>query len=835
MKSAILFTCFVFLATGNDETCKANGNSCGAPEDEVNLMQVRTQVHKRGAAHSYTYRKTRAALQYFKHWSSGKIKSHMRRLLPDSFHKVALGGTNSTLRKGRATRRMTSSSRVVEFLQMHRLRKCPELPSFNAGQYLIHDSSIDGSGVEHFVLRSSKGSLQYVAKHLHRLVAADPEICPRGALLQKGRQNGKGLTSGGHEHPKGVDLEDPEKGGGGSNLDPQTDTLVQDCEELFHRTAQENCQGMDFNITVLNAVERVIDGIAVDMAIEVTRNGKSEMHDVSCDFEVPGDNIDAELLQQLKKDGPEDGLPKTESASGGPGLDEELPEEKKGLVAAIAMEVDICESDAVSTMSELDIKFFQQQKTRPSGELSRYKGFEHVNDGLPDVTTQVLTQFSKSANSFDLRVEYSGCYLDSYKEPVRDQGQCGSCWAFASSSATMNNLCASADANSQVMKAAADRYEVSVQQILSCNSEQVGCNGGFASAADDAFRSSGISAEASSPYACGGGDPLNHFDASSTSCSAFPWGGTCTSSLSNDGWVWGGAFSVSGATAMATLISQGHSLYVTFDVYNNFMTHGSGIYSETTGGIKGGHAVTAVGYGTESGTDYWVLQNSWGDDWAVNGYCKFKKGSNLAGIEDDAYYMRAWVSEATTAPPCLEGDSGLVGGSGPIPCSGIMGGAYGDLCTDSGWGQQMRRACPITCGSCPGGPTGTAAGPAPTPAPTPTTTAGPTPPTTTPAPAPTGCTDSSTYVDPYFGDSCAGWASFQCRGPSISWSADLEANCPVACNMCNPSAKSSCQDDPSYTDPAFGDSCSGWAGFVCDGFSFSADLIAACPQSCNVC
>merc|ERR1719321_1566676 len=95
---------------------------------------------------------------------------------------------------------------------------------------------------------------------------------------------------------------------------------------------------------------------------------------------------------------------KTEPADGsGPKLEDQLPEEKHGLAATLVMEIDLCKADKESTCTKADIDFFSAIARRPMGELSRYKGFEHVNDDLPVVTQNVLMAKHALPTDYDLR------------------------------------------------------------------------------------------------------------------------------------------------------------------------------------------------------------------------------------------------------------------------------------------------------------------------------------------------------------------------------------------------------------------------------------------------
>jgi len=70
-----------------------------------------------------------------------------------------------------------------------------------------------------------------------------------------------------------------------------------------------------------------------------------------------------------------------------------------------------------------------------------------------------------------------------------------------------------------------------------------------------------------------------------------------------------------------------------FTVYADFPTYKSGVYHHVSGSQLGGHAIKIIGWGVESGTPYWLVANSWNEDWGSNGFFKIKRGSNECGIE----------------------------------------------------------------------------------------------------------------------------------------------------------------------------------------------------------
>merc|ERR1711965_808946 len=100
-------------------------------------------------------------------------------------------------------------------------------------------------------------------------------------------------------------------------------------------------------------------------------------------------------------------------------------------------------------------------------------------------------------------------------------------------------------------------------------------------------------------------------------------------------------YSYSGSTITATGISgiqkaimAGGPMEVAFTVYTDFENYAGGIYHHVTGGMAGGHAVKVVGWGSESGVNYWKIANSWNPYWGEKGYFRIKFGEG--GIDNQA-------------------------------------------------------------------------------------------------------------------------------------------------------------------------------------------------------
>merc|ERR1712167_552616 len=200
--------------------------------------------------------------------------------------------------------------------------------------------------------------------------------------------------------------------------------------------------------------------------------------------------------------------------------------------------------------------------------------------------------------------------------PVKNQAQCGSCWAFSSTGAVEG-----ADAiKTGTLKS------FSEQQLVSCSTQSNGCNGGLM---DYAFsyiaQGNPLELEASYPYTSGSGRVA--------SCSYSKSRGVGTVSGHHD------VSAGSKSQMKAALAQQPVSVAIEADQMA-FQAYTSGVISSGCG-TRLDHGVLAVGYGTEGGQEYFLVKNSWGAGWGDQGYVKIGTNNNSCGILNAASYPSA--------------------------------------------------------------------------------------------------------------------------------------------------------------------------------------------------
>ncbi|CAH1180136.1 unnamed protein product [Phaedon cochleariae] len=244
-------------------------------------------------------------------------------------------------------------------------------------------------------------------------------------------------------------------------------------------------------------------------------------------------------------------------------------------------------------------------------------------------------------DTFDARENWPDC--ESIRL-IRDQSKCGSCWAVAAAAAMSDRVCIFSNATDQTL--------VSDEDLLSCCSDcGHGCGGGRPYAAWVYWQQRGIVT----------GGPYN----STTGCKAYSMppcehGGTpgslpqCPSKGYNTpGCVRscdkGSTLSYKESKTYAAQayyvgvndeqiqleILKNGPVEASFDVYSDFLTYKSGIYQRTSDDSIGGHAVKLIGWGEENNVPYWLITNSWNEDWGDKGIFKILRGTNECHIEED--------------------------------------------------------------------------------------------------------------------------------------------------------------------------------------------------------
>jgi cathepsin L len=204
-------------------------------------------------------------------------------------------------------------------------------------------------------------------------------------------------------------------------------------------------------------------------------------------------------------------------------------------------------------------------------------------------------------------------------QAVKDQGQCGSCWAFG----------AIASAESAIYIKSGTLYSLSEQNLVDCVTSCSGCNGGWPSSAYTYVvnRQSGhFNLEKDYAYTAKDG-----------TCKYAS--GKATGTISGYSTVQSGSES----DLLNKVYSLGPSAVAIDASHNSFQLYKSGIYNEASCSSSSlDHAVTAVGYGTESGTDYWIVKNSWGTSWGEKGYIRMSRNKrNQCGIATTAVVATA--------------------------------------------------------------------------------------------------------------------------------------------------------------------------------------------------
>jgi len=202
--------------------------------------------------------------------------------------------------------------------------------------------------------------------------------------------------------------------------------------------------------------------------------------------------------------------------------------------------------------------------------------------------------------------------------PIQDQGQCGSCWAFSATANLESRI--AIDKKTTVRKLAEQSLvdcEKGCGKYRNFNGCDDGCNAGLMPNAWVWAKTKGMPDESSYPYTASDGD-----------CQSF------TAVSKPTGW----EFIAIDEVQIAAYVATKSPVSIAVDA-SNWQFYNGGIMSGTDicatqdpSNPNLDHGVVIVGYGTESGTDFWIVRNSWATSWGEDGYVRFVRGSDYCGV-----------------------------------------------------------------------------------------------------------------------------------------------------------------------------------------------------------
>jgi len=243
--------------------------------------------------------------------------------------------------------------------------------------------------------------------------------------------------------------------------------------------------------------------------------------------------------------------------------------------------------------------------------------FRSRNDPVRRPYEPFRPNFNRKASipdSFDAREKYPKCGTI---RAIRNQEKCGSCWAFGAAEAFGDRYCIKTAAN----------ITFSPQYLVDCYKMNDGCEGGTLDDTWKALVTQGIVSDQCYPYKaqtgkcgtrCEDGSEMRIVKAKNAYSPYVPFQ------------------AAENVRMIQQEILDNGPLEAAFYVLDDFYNYAGGVYTRSKGATyRGGHAIKVIGWGSDPKTKvpYWLIANSWGEDWGEKGFFRIRRGTDECGIE----------------------------------------------------------------------------------------------------------------------------------------------------------------------------------------------------------